>query len=237
MPALERSGDVFVLDLGDGENRINPDWIAGVTDAIEEVAAQPAPRALVTRGSGSYFSAGLDLGWMAENDDDGLRELVADMHELLARMLELPVPTVAAIHRHALAGGALFALAHDYRVMRGDRGWFCLPEVDGGIAFTPGTVDLVRARLAPQVAHGALTSGRRYGGSEALELGIVDRVCAEDEVLDEAIAVASALAGKDPATYGAIKAKLHRDTLATLRDREGSTADVESFRALIALLG
>ena len=60
------------------------------------------------------------------------------VHELLARLLEIGVPTVAAIQGHAFAAGAMLALAHDERVMRADRGWSCLPEVDINIPFTPG---------------------------------------------------------------------------------------------------
>jgi enoyl-CoA hydratase/carnithine racemase len=54
------------------------------------------------------------------------------------------------------------------RVMRADRGFFCLPEVDLGLSFAPGMSALVRARLAPAVAHEAMTTGRRYGGEQAL---------------------------------------------------------------------
>lgn len=225
-----------MLDLGDGFNRVSPDWLAEVGESIDAVEAAPAPRALVTRGSGKYFSAGLDVEWMAANPD-GIPDLVAGMRELFARVLELPVPTVAAIQHHALAGGALFALAHDYRVMREDRGWFCLPEVDVQISFTPGITDLVRARLAPQVAHEALTAGRRYGGADAAEAGIVDRACAADAVLDEAVAIAQALSSKDPATYGAIKSKMYRETTASLRDDELNRMTAEHFRVVLAAVG
>jgi enoyl-CoA hydratase/carnithine racemase len=179
---------------------------------------------------------GLDLEWMAANPD-GISAHVAAMHELFARTLELPLPTVAAIPRHALAGGALFALAHDYRVMREDRGWFCLPEVDVAIAFSPGLTDLVRARMTPQAAHEALTSGRRYGGEEALAAGIADAVAPEGEVLPRAIAIARGLSGKDPDAYGTIKSRLYRDTLASLRDSEANARGPDQFRRAFEIAG
>jgi Delta3-Delta2-enoyl-CoA isomerase len=236
MPELERDGEVFVLDLGADENRINPDWIAGVSAALDEVVASDPPRGLVTKGSGKFFSMGLDLEWMAANPD-GIEAHVIAMHELFARTLELPLPTVAAVQRHALAGGALFTLAHDYRVMRADRGWWCLPEVDVAIAFSPGLTDLVRARLAPQVAHAALTAGRRYGGADALAAGIVDAVATEDEVVERAIEMAGELAGKDPDAYGTIKSRLYRDTLASLRDRKANARGPDQFRTAFELAG
>jgi Delta3-Delta2-enoyl-CoA isomerase len=236
MPALERDGEVFVLDLGADENRISPDWIAAVSAGLDEVEASEPPRGLVTKGSGKFFSMGLDLEWMVANPD-GIEGHVAAMHELFARTLELPLPTVAALQRHAIAGGALFTLAHDYPVMRADRGWWALPEVDVAIAFSPGLTDLVQARLAPQVAHEALTGGRRYGGQEALAAGIVDEIATEDEVVERAIARARSLAGKDVEAYGAIKSRLYRRTLASLRDREANARGPDQFRTAFELAG
>jgi enoyl-CoA hydratase/carnithine racemase len=218
MATLERHGDVHVLTLADGENRFTPDWIASVSELVEQVAALPAPRALVTAGTGKAWALGFDLDWMAAHRDE-VDDLVASMHELHARMLELPVPTVAAVQGHALAGGGLFALTHDFRVMRADRGYFGLPEVDGQIALTPGLTALVKSRLAPQVAHTAIATGRPYGGADALAAGIVDQVADEGEVVDAAVAMAAPMATKDPATLGAIKAELYRDAIASLRDR------------------
>jgi enoyl-CoA hydratase/carnithine racemase len=236
MPVLERRDEVFVLDLGGDGNYFTPAYVAQLVGLLDEVAVAPPPRALVTAATGKAWALGLDLAWIGANPD-GVDELVQAMHRLDARMLELPVPTVAAIQGHAFAGGAMFALAHDFRVMRADRGFFCLPEIDGHLPFTPGLTELVRSRLAPQVAHAALTSGRRYGGGEALAAGIVDELADVDGVLDCALAVAIALAGKDPATLGAIKAQLYGDVLAALRDAEANRAAPERFAAALALLG
>src|SRR5687768_1683935 len=116
MAKLERRGDVFVLDLGSGTNRIDPRWVEEVSSALDDVLAAPPPRALVTISSGEFFGMGFDLEWMAAHPD-GVGPLVDSMHDLLARMLVVPVPTVAALSGHAIAGGALFSLAHDFRVM------------------------------------------------------------------------------------------------------------------------
>ena len=135
------------------------------------------------------------------------------------------------------AGGGLFALAHDYRVMREDRGYFCLPEIDGAIAVSPGLADLVRARLAPQTAHEALTAGRRYTGREALRARIVDALAPAEDVLPTALSIARELGSKDPETYGTVKARLYRDVLAALRAPDANHADVSKFRAAFAAMG
>jgi enoyl-CoA hydratase/carnithine racemase len=86
----------------------------------------------------------------------------------------------------------MFALAHDDRVMRADRGFFCLPEVDIGLSFTPGMNALIAARLSPRTAHEAMTTGRRYGGIDAARAGLVEEAVEEAEVLPRALARAAA---------------------------------------------
>ena len=101
--------------------------------------------------------------------------------------------------------------------MRADRGFFCLPEVDIRIPFTPGMSALIAARLAPATAHEAMTTGRRYGGVDAAAAGLVDLAVPEAEVLPVALERARALAAKDPATLAAIKEGLYAAALGALR--------------------
>jgi enoyl-CoA hydratase/carnithine racemase len=218
VPTMDRDDDVFVLNLGDSENRFNPDWLAEVQTQLDTVVAAGPPAALVTTATGKFFSNGLDLDWMAGHGDE-LLSYVLEVHHLLERVLTLPVPTVAAIQGHAFAGGGMLALAHDFRVMRADRGYFCLPEVDINIPFTRGMSALIQGRLSRKTAHEAMTTGRRYGGTDALAAGIVDAVAHEDDVLNEAIEMARALAGKAGPTLGTIKARMYPDALAALRDQ------------------
>jgi enoyl-CoA hydratase/carnithine racemase len=219
MPTLDRhDNNVFVLDLGDGENRFHPDWIAAVDAALSEVEKAEGPRALVTAATGKFYSNGLDLEWLGAHADQQ-ESYRSSVHALFARVLSLPVITVAALQGHTFAAGAMFSLAHDFRVMRADRGFWCLPEADINIPFTPGMSALIRSRLAPQTAHEAMVTGRRYGGSEAEEVGIVDWAVDEDAVRSTAVKVAEAQVGKAGDTLGTIKARMYASVLATLRDK------------------
>jgi enoyl-CoA hydratase/carnithine racemase len=212
---LKLDDDVYVLDLGDGENRFHPDWLTAVNSALDEVEQAPAP--LVTTASSKIYSNGLDLEWLGQHADQ-LQTYVAQVQGLLARMLAFPTPTVAAIPGHAFAAGAMFALAHDFRVMRADRGYFCLPEVDIDIPFTPGMAALIQGKLTPAAAHEAMTTGRRYGGTDAQAAGIVDETVPEAEVLSTALARARSLTGKNPQTLSAIKTQMYTQPLAALRE-------------------
>ena len=218
MPTLNRRDDVFVLDLGDTENRFHPDWLTDVEAALDEVERAEGPRALVTTGTGKFFSNGLGLEWLFAHAEQH-EAYVVRVHEFLARVLALPVITVAGLQGHTFAAGAMLSLAHDFRVMRADRGFWCLPEADIGILFTRGMSALIQARLAPQVAHEAMTTARRYGGEDAQADAVVDRAVGADAVRPTAVELAASLAGKAGDTLGTIKARMYAPVLAALGDR------------------
>jgi enoyl-CoA hydratase/carnithine racemase len=217
MPTLDRQGDVYLLDLGADENRFHPDWLAEVGALLDEVAKSDEPRALVTKATGKFWSNGLDLQWLAAHPDE-YAAYSTSAHALLARYLSLPVVTVAAIQGHAFAAGAMLTLCHDLRVMRADRGFWCLPEVDINIPFTPGMSALIQARLTPQAAHEAMVTGRRFGGQEAYARQIVDQAVEESEVLDAAVALAHANSGKAGPTLETVKTRMYAPVLAALRE-------------------
>jgi enoyl-CoA hydratase/carnithine racemase len=211
---IARDGDLLIVDLGSGENRFNRDLVDGLNGALDQLERDGAA-ALVTTASGKIWSNGLDLDWMASSGAGA--GFVRDMQRVFARVLLLPVPTVAAITGHCYAGGAMFALAHEVRVMRADRGFFCLPEVDIGLPFTPGMAALVQARIpAGPTLRDVAVYGRRLGGTEAAARGIVDEAVPEAEVLPRALAAARALAGKDRTTLAAIKQRFVGEIAAAL---------------------
>lgn len=222
MPTLHEDDGVFVLELGDGENRFSPDWIEAVNASLDTVVAHSASGALVTTGHGKFYSNGLDLEWIMEHIDQ-LASYRADVQELLARVLTLPVPAVAAVNGHAFGAGAMLALAHDYRVMRADRGFFCFPEVDINVPFTPGMAALIQSKLTPAAAVEAMTTGRRFGGVQARERGLVDEVADEDDVVRTAVELVRPLAGKNRDTLGAIKSTMFASAATVLRAPEPAT--------------
>lgn len=213
MIELDRSGDVYVLRMVAGENRFNAGFIAALNQALDEVEESKGPAALVTTGEGKFYSNGLDLEWMGSIGAEEVQQHVDGVHNAFLRMLTFPMITVAALNGHVFAGGAMLALAHDYRVMRADRGYFCLPEVDIKIPFTKQMDVLIRARLPKVVAHEAMCTGRRYGGSEAADRQIVDQAVAETDVLPRAIEIAQDLAEKDRDTMVVIKRQMYADVV------------------------
>ena len=220
MPYLERVGNVFVLSLGnegqtDSENRFGHEWLDETHALLDTVEASSGPAALVTTATGKFFSNGLDTDWLFANLDrmHGYLDLV---HGLFSRILAFPLPTVAAVNGHAFGAGAMLASSHDFRIMRADRGFWCLPEVHLGMPFTVGMNALVTGRLTNQVALTAMTTGHRYGGPQAYAAGIVDETADAADLRDTAVARAGALAANRNASLPVIKRSLHAATLAAL---------------------
>jgi enoyl-CoA hydratase/carnithine racemase len=205
---------IAILDLGADENRFSPGFLDEIDAHLDDVVGAGA-QGLVTTGGGKFYSNGLDLDWLAANGEQ-TQWYVGRVQGMLARVLTLPVPTAAAVVGHAFGAGAMLALAHDFRVMRADRGYFCFPEADIRIPFTAGMAALIQAKLTPQAAVASMTTGRRFGGGDAASLGLVDAVAAESAVTPAAVDILRPLDRKDPGTLGAIKHTMFKHAVSAL---------------------
>ena len=192
------------------------EWLAAVDKCLDELEGSTEPAALVTIGDGKFFSNGLDLDWLGQHLDE-YASYVDRVHALFARFLTLPFPTVAAVNGHAFGAGAMLAVAHDYRVMRDDRGFLCFPEVDIHIPFTPGMSALITGKLSPRTALTAMTTGHRYPGPQAHRDGLVDATADLDSLHASASDIVRPLAGKDRKTLGAVKQTMFGSVVEVLR--------------------
>jgi Delta3-Delta2-enoyl-CoA isomerase len=216
MPELGRAGDVHLLDLGGGENRLDRDAVRHLHHLLDEVESSPPPRALATVASGKFWCNGFDQDWMAAHPDQ-IDQLLQDFRDLLARLVTFPVPTVAGLQGHAFAAGAMLALAHDFRVVREDRGYFCLPEIDLRRALSPASIALVQAKVPPPVVPELLIAGRRYGGADAVHAGLASGAAPADDLRARAVELAASLADKDPPTLAAVKERAYGSIVERLR--------------------
>jgi enoyl-CoA hydratase/carnithine racemase len=216
---LEREDDVFVLTLTNGDNRFNKDSVSAIAEALDEVEASTGPAGLVVTGTGKFFSNGLDTDWMMGPgmESGETMPMIADLHALFRRTLLAPYPTAAAVNGHVFAAAAMWSATFDFRVMREDRGYWCLPEVDLGMPFSKGMMALVRDRLPVMVSHRAVVTGDRFGGADCARLGIYEDAAPEDEVLPRAITYVRSHAHQRGDILGQIKANRHHDVAAALQ--------------------
>ncbi|MGD0313342.1 MAG: enoyl-CoA hydratase/isomerase family protein [Acidimicrobiales bacterium] len=209
----ERVGPVWVLHFESGDNRFNDDFLNEFNDLLDRIEGSGWPTALVTTGAGKFYSNGLDLEWLGSAPEpDAFMDRV---HELFLRVLTFPAATVAAVNGHAFAAGAMLATAHDFVIMRSDRGYWCLPEVDLGLPLTPTMYALLQARLSRVALHEALTTGRRYDAQAMLEVQIAHEIVPEGVVLSRAIELAMELSGKDHSVVAIHKQLMYADVIAT----------------------
>eukprot|EP00510_Aplanochytrium_minuta_P008892 CAMPEP_0184052576 /NCGR_PEP_ID=MMETSP0956-20121227/5386_1 /TAXON_ID=627963 /ORGANISM="Aplanochytrium sp, Strain PBS07" /LENGTH=207 /DNA_ID=CAMNT_0026345681 /DNA_START=5 /DNA_END=625 /DNA_ORIENTATION=+ len=195
----KRGDEVWVMTLqGNGEegryeNTFNPEFIRAIHAALDKVQNESKGSAacLVTCSSGKFFSNGLDLGWLMEQEIGGEVQLnfLRDFHKLLFRVLTFPMPTVAAINGHAFAGGWLFALAHDYRVMNSEKGYACMTEIDIGATLTPPLNALIKEKLSRRLAAQMMLQGCRLSANELFEEKAIDMMCPQAEVFINAVSI------------------------------------------------
>ena len=212
MVELTWQGDVAVITMSGEENRFDDVAVERWHALLDDLEGRDGPLALVTTGVERFYSNGLDLDWMSAHPDEA-GPMIRALHRLWGRVLAFPGITVAAVNGHAFGAGALLSSAHDRIVMREDRGYWCMPEVDLGLAVGPSMATLLCARLPAPAVHRALVTGHRFTGPEALSAGIVAELAPEGEVLDRAVAHAAPLAGKARSVMAAHKRTLHGSTI------------------------
>jgi len=210
MIEIERTESVWIIRMRSGENRFNRISVDALHGHVDAVEGRPGPLAVVTTGEGKFYSNGLDLDWMAQSGETA-GPLLDDVHRLLGRLLLFPALTVAAVNGHAFAAGAMFASAHDVVVMREDRGYWCLPEVDLGLPLTEAMFAVLAAKVPHPTLHDAVLTGRRYGAAEAVTAGIVHHAVPVDAVLDRAVELATSWAGKNRTVVAAHKRLMYAD--------------------------
>lgn len=204
---------VTTLRLAHGKAAaLDLEFCDGLARAFAEVTASDDTRAIVLTGTGSIFSAGVDLFRLV----GGGREYADRFYPALSRMLleffALPKPVVVAVNGHAIAGGCVLTLAGDYRVMVAGNGRIGVPELLVGVPLPPSVIEAVRFAVPPQHLQMLMYTGRTFGPEDALRLGIID------EIGDEARAVEVAR------QLAALPARAFTLTKRQLRDRTISRA-------------
>ncbi|MEP5765104.1 MAG: enoyl-CoA hydratase/isomerase family protein [Halieaceae bacterium] len=201
-----KDGDLHLVTMNDGPNTICPDWqqrMLEILDTVEADCGQGA--ALVLSGVDKFFCNGLNLEKLMTLTPDEMQQFGKRMAEIHKRFLVLPCPTVAAMNGHAFAGGAFMALSCDYRIMREDRGWFSVSEVDVGVPIPPAMMGILQGKLPANTARDALLTGKRYTADEAIAAGIADGKAPMDELLEQAKVLASQLGTKEPGIFQTLK--------------------------------
>ena len=168
-------GRVMRLKMDDGKaNTIEARWVAELSAALD--VAETDAGAVLFEAREGRFCAGLDLKVLPTLGRDGLINFVRDYQRLMLRLFLFPRPVLCAIGGHAIAGGAVLALASDYRLMADGTFHIGLREVAIGIPLPTFGCELAKATLPPTSWTSAVLRGELYVPTVAHSKGMVDRV-------------------------------------------------------------
>lgn len=177
-------GKVSAMDIELGE---------AFTAELKAAAVAPV-RAVVVTGTGSSFSAGVDLFRVIKDGPAYGERFLPVLDTMLRDALTFSKPLVAAVNGHAIAGGCILAATCDRRIMAEGNGRMGVPELVVGVPFPALPLQIVAARVADAAFRDLVFTGRTVQVDEAVALGLVDEKCPADALLDRAIAVANQLA-------------------------------------------
>src|SRR5438270_12905525 len=188
---IERQGAVAVLRLESGKvNAIGRAFLSELNGLLDGLGDA---RAAVVVGRGSTFSAGLDLPALVELSAAEMRAFIGQFNDAMLRLWELPIPLVAAVNGHAIAGGCVLALQADLRIAADRDARIGLNETQLGLALPSVVLETLRWQVpGPSLAPIAL-EGRLFSPREALQLGLLHEVVPEAELLPRALERAGAL--------------------------------------------
>jgi enoyl-CoA hydratase/carnithine racemase len=185
---------VAVVTMKSGENRFNTEFLEAFEGLLDEIENRTEATALLVGSAHEkIWSNGLDLEWLkseSARDPEAAARISDRLMRFLWRLLTYPLITIAAINGHAFAGGAIMACAFDFRFMRTDRGYFCFPGVDLGIAILPGMDAILKKALPVPLVLEAQLTGRRYTALELEARQVVVKACPINDLLPEALAFA-----------------------------------------------
>jgi enoyl-CoA hydratase/carnithine racemase len=215
---IEKLGDAVVLRMRAGKaNAIGPAWLARMETLLDEALAVE-PRALVITGYESFFSAGLDLPALDALGRDQMGSFVVAFSRTMLRVFELPMPVVAAVNGHAIAGGCVLALQADVRIGARTDFRMGLNEVQLGIALPAVVLETLRAQVPPQSLLPVALEGRLCTPEEALALGLLHELVAPERLEQRAAERALELGSLPPQAFAAIKRALRAPVVHRLRD-------------------
>lgn len=206
--SLTKEGPVFVVTMINGAtaNTFTADVLnehMAMCDEIEKSTDNGA--VILTSNDPKYWTNGINLEWLMAQGADYIPTFKNLIDKMLLRWARLSFPTIACINGHAFGGGAILACGFDFRFMRQDKGYFCFPEVDVNIPFTDRMHALIDCLPNKQALWEMAFTGKRVGGEEAKQKGVVTDCFGDAELFPKVMELAKVLAAKDRATYNSIK--------------------------------
>ena len=217
---------VAILSMNSDENRFNFEFFEGINKILDEIENNLKAKVLVVKSSHEkIWSNGIDLDWLipaVQKEGSKVQQrFLFELYGFMKRMLTFPMITIAAITGHAFAGGAFLSFAHDFRFMRSDRGWLCLPEVDINMTLGPVFVGLSKRALPMYIFEEMQYTGIRLTAEQCVEHHIVKKACHIDKLMDEVLIFAKTQ-NKDSDLIHRMKLETHQELIGIIDENLSS---------------
>lgn len=192
--------------------------------ALESEAVRDA-KALVLTGTGRFFSGGLDLKIVPTYSSEQQRDFLAILNRVIGRLYACPIPVVAAVNGHAIAGAFILVLATDYRIGPTGTAQFGLTEARVGIPFPAVPMIILHAECAPQDLRYSTLFARTFGSDEAQRRGLLDELQPPEAVLERAVEIASDMASMPADAYRRVKYQVRQAAFEKIQEVISTGAD------------
>lgn len=203
--------DIVTLTLSHGKaNAADLEMLNGLSQTLSELADA---RAVILTAGGSMFSAGVDLARMLKGGLDYAAEFVPLLDRVIREIFAFPAPLITAVNGHAIAGGCMFAVAGDYRIMARGKGRIGAPELMVSVPFPIAPLELMRFAVPRQHLQNHLYTGETLLADDAVTKGFVDEACDADQLMERAQRMAKKLAAIDGKNFRLAKSMLRDESL------------------------
>ena len=189
-----------------------------LTEAAHK-AGEDEVGAVVLTGTGSSFSAGVDLFRILKEGRDYVEAFLPALTDCLHALFALERPVVGAINGHAIAGGCILACCCDIKLMADGKGRVGVPELKVGVPFPLIGLEIMRFCLPSHQLQTVILGGATFGAEESLRRGLVDEIIPAESLLDESLARAASMAAIPARTFGLTKRELRAAALSRLQSR------------------
>jgi 3,2-trans-enoyl-CoA isomerase len=201
-------------------NAINEKVVDELTDCFRALSYDPGVKAVILTGEGKFFTFGFDIPEFLNYTKEDFVRYLTKFTGLYTDIFLYPKPIVAALNGHTIAGGCMLAIACDYRIMIPENAKISLNEINFSSSVFAGSVEIMKLLLGQKQAEAALLSGAMYSAEEALQLGLIDRIAAKDDLEGEALKKVREYASQDGAAFRSIKKLLRQTTAEEMMKRE-----------------
>lgn len=176
----EISGNAIIKMQQSPVNSINYDLCTQMSEALTCLENERVKGAILTSAIKNVFCAGLDFKEICKPVKEKFKPFWYSLQETCSKLYTTPFPTVALINGHAVAGGCVFAMSCDYRIIM-DGFTIGLNEVQLGIIIPEWIANLTNRTVGRRNAEIALTSGHMYNAEDSLKMGFVDEIGLNEE--------------------------------------------------------